>query len=110
MNLLYLNSDQIGEGNPELGSKLMLSYLSKVLSQSVKIDVVFCINSAALLTSKNEQAIELLKTLESKGAVISTCGTCLDFFDLKDQLQVGEVGSMDLLITLKQQAHKIFQP
>jgi hypothetical protein len=100
----------MGEGNDELGSQLMISYLSKLVSQSVKIDAVFCANSAAYLTTKNEQAIELIKVLEISGAVISTCGTCLDFFELNDSLKVGERGSMDLLITLKQQAQKIYQP
>jgi intracellular sulfur oxidation DsrE/DsrF family protein len=110
MNLLYLNSDKMGEGDQELGAKLMISYLTKLISNSVKIDAVFCANSAAYLSTTNTAAIELLKTMEANGAVVSTCGTCLEFFELKDSLKVGEIGSMDLLMTLKQQAQKIYQP
>lgn len=110
MNLLYLNSNKMGEGDPELGEKILMLYLTKLLSNSVKIDAVVCVNSATFLTTTNKESIELLKQFEKQGAVISSCGTCLDFYEIRAQLKVGNVGSMDLVVQLMQQSEKIYRP
>ena len=110
MRLLYLNSDKIGDVNSELGEKLLITFLNKVLSQQIEIDVIFCVNSGALLTSTNNNAVEILKKFEKKGTIISTCGTCLDFYNIREQLKVGDIGSMDLLVKLMSQAENILRP
>ena len=40
------------------------------------------------------QILEDLKLLESEGVTILTCGTCLDFYGLKEKLAVGGVTNM----------------
>ena len=37
---------------------------------------------------------DVLKELEKKGVEILSCGTCLDYFGLKDKLVVGSVTNM----------------
>ncbi len=110
MKLLYLNSDKLGQGDRELGEKLLISYLKNLISHNIRIHAVFCVNSAAFLTTVNKEAIDNFKEMNAKGAVISTCGTCLDYYNIKDKLQVGEVGSMGLAIQLMQQADKVYRP
>lgn len=100
----------MGTGPEELGKKLLITYITKLATQKVQIDAVFCANEAAFLSTSDVDAIKALKALETNGAVISTCGTCLEYFSLKDALQVGQIGSMDLLLQLQQQATKIYQP
>ena len=36
----------------------------------------------------------ILKDLEAQGTRIFSCGTCLDFYQLKDQLKIGEITNM----------------
>lgn len=110
MKLLYLNSDTLGHGDRELGEKLLISYLKSLVSNNVRIHAVFCVNSAALLTTTNTAAIDILKEMNAKGTVVSTCGTCLDYYKLNDKLQIGEVGSMNLAVQLMQQADKVYRP
>jgi len=110
MNLLYINSSTLGQGDENLGNKLMVSFLKSLIKNNTRIHAVFCVNSGAFLTCQNPETIALFKELNQKGAVISTCGTCLDFYGLRDQLQVGEAGSMDLAITLMQQADQVIRP
>ena len=110
MKLLYINSDTLGQGDNELGEKLLISYLKNLISNNIQIHAVFCVNSGALLTTVNKEAIEIFKGMNAKGAVISTCGTCLEYYKLKDKLQVGEIGSMSLAIQLLKQADKVYRP
>jgi hypothetical protein len=48
--------------------------------------------------------------LETKGAKIATCGTCLEHFDLKDKLLIGEIGTMDGTVEIMSVADKIIRP
>ena len=110
MVFLYLNSDQMGKGDKELGRKLLQTFLEKLANSEQNIDLIGCVNSAVNLTTKGSQVIESLKLLEQKGAQIATCGTCLDHYNKRDELLIGQVGSMDQTIQIFATADKIIQP
>lgn len=46
------------------------------------------------LTVSGSQVLEDLLELENMGVEIFSCGTCLDYFQLKDRLAVGKVTNM----------------
>lgn len=110
MTFLYLCSDQLGIGEPELGSRLMEIFLEKLAGSDVKIDVVGCVNSGIFLTTEGSTVVGSLKLIEKKGARIATCGTCLDHYDLREKLLIGEVGTMEQTIQVLAQADKIIRP
>ena len=46
--------------------------------------------------------------MEAQGVTIKTCGTCLDYYGLKDKLQVGTITNMyDIVETMDKAAHII---
>ena len=112
MIFLYLNSDKMGEGDPDLGRKLLLVFLQKLAdSEDTQVDLVGCVNSGIFLTTTpNSPALESLRKLQSRGARIATCGTCLEHHARADQLQIGEVGSMDGTVEIMTKATKIIRP
>ena len=54
--------------------------------------------------------MEDLKTLEAQGVEIMTCGTCLDYYGLKEKLQVGTVTNMYSIVETMNNADKILRP
>lgn len=48
MTFLYLNSDKMGDGDPELGRKLMKVFLKTLLESGEKIDMIGCVNNLVL--------------------------------------------------------------
>lgn len=110
MVFLYLNSDQMGQGDPELGKKLLESFLNELAQSETQVDMIGCVNSAINLTTEKSPALESLKSLEQKGARIATCGTCLEFNQKKDQLLIGEIGSMKDTVHIMANAAKIIRP
>ena len=57
---------------------------------------------------ENEEAIENLKKMEAEGVEILSCGTCLDFYNIKDNLAVGRVANMyDIVEALKQNPNRL---
>mgnify|MGYP006293297571 CR=1 FL=1 len=110
MTFLYLNSDKMGHGDPELGNKLMNIFLSTLAQSDVTIDVIGCVNSGINLTTEGSDVIDSLRALEKRGAKIATCGTCLDYHGKRDQLLIGQIGTMEDTVAIMSQATKVIRP
>jgi selenium metabolism protein YedF len=64
---------------------------------------VLFINSGAMLTTEGSEVLETLNLLEKEGVEIFSCGTCLNYYAIKDKLKAGKVTNMyetvDALLT-----------
>ncbi len=109
MNVLYLNSDQMGQGDPELGRKLLHIFLQKLAASDTPIDAVGCVNGGIHLTTEESPALASLQALAARGARILTCGTCLDYHGKRDALLIGEVGDMDGTVAMMTTAERIIR-
>ena len=67
-------------------------------------------NGGAKLTCEESPTLEDLKSLEAQGVEILTCGTCLDYYHLKDKLVVGGVTNMYSIVESMAEAGKIIRP
>ncbi|MCK9257809.1 MAG: sulfurtransferase-like selenium metabolism protein YedF [Sulfurospirillaceae bacterium] len=89
--VLFLKDDKIGEN--ELGNMLMAGFLQNLLEQESLPKEIICVNKAIYLTTKNKKCVEILKQLEEKGVEIYSCGVCLDFYEVTNELKVGKIGN-----------------
>ncbi|HAA34167.1 MAG TPA: sulfurtransferase-like selenium metabolism protein YedF, partial [Firmicutes bacterium] len=55
---------------------------------------LFFLNSGVFLTTEGSPVLEELSQLAAEGVEIFSCGTCLDYYNLKDKLRVGQVTNM----------------
>ena len=67
-------------------------------------------NGGATITCEGSDSLEDLKNLESQGVDIVTCGTCLDYYGMKDKLAVGIVTNMYDIVESMNNAGKIVKP
>ncbi len=91
--VLLVLSDSMGEER-ELGDILIRAFFSTLKESSQKPDRIILINRGVFLTTQGSKLIDVLKELEELGIEIYSCGTCLDYFGLKDKLMVGKVTNM----------------
>lgn len=97
----------IGSGDPALGSTLMrMFFYTLTQSEHLPASVLF-LNDGVRLPTGDAQIIEHLRALQAKGVEILVCGTCLNFYQLTDRLEVGTVSNMYDLVTRMQQADKV---
>lgn len=87
-------SDELGKGGSELGKTLMKGFLYTVTQAEPLPKKILLLNSAVTLSTTNEETVEHLKVLEKQGVEIFSCGTCLNFYNLADDLKVGLIGNM----------------
>jgi len=89
--VLFIKDDKVGDN--ELGAMLMVGFLKSILELPKLPRTVICVNKGVFLTTKNHNAVAVLKELESKGVEIFSCGVCLDFYKVDKKLKVGKIGN-----------------
>ncbi len=92
--LLILKSSAIGDGEPDLGEKLMASFLNMLLESDRLPDRVICMNSGVFLTTAGTPVADQMSRLAEAGATIVSCGTCLEYYGRTDRLVIGTPGNM----------------
>ncbi len=92
--VVYINSNLMGVGEEALGAILMRSFLKTLLDLKPIPSKLIFVNSGVQLTTEGSEVLETLKTLSDRGVEILSCGTCLDFYGLKEKLKVGIISNM----------------
>ncbi|WP_127008993.1 sulfurtransferase-like selenium metabolism protein YedF [Veillonella sp. CHU110] len=92
--VLLLTKDYLGEGSEELGHNLMKSFLYVLTEADVKPKAIYCINSAVNMLVTGSDHLDNLTALEAAGVTIAGCGICLDFYGVKDKVQVGTITNL----------------
>ncbi|MGL5243694.1 MAG: sulfurtransferase-like selenium metabolism protein YedF [Sarcina sp.] len=106
---LIISSNLLGEGDEALGEVLMKGYIY-TLSESESIpDKLIFINSGVKLTIKNSPVLESLDNLAKKGVDILCCGTCLDFYGIKENLAIGTITNMYNIVEVMNSYRKVIK-
>ena len=108
--VVVLSSNQMGNGSEELGQILMKGFIFALTELDELPNTVLLYNSGVKLSTEGSNSIEDLKTLQSQGVEILSCGTCLNYYDLTEKLQVGDVTNMYFILEKMAQADKIIRP
>lgn len=108
--VVAVSSDRMGSGNDELGKVLIKGFIFAVTQLDELPKTMLFYNGGATLTTEGSDSLEDLKSLEAQGVEILTCGTCLDYYGLKDKLAVGSVTNMYSIVETLAGADKIIKP
>lgn len=108
--LVILSGNVMGTGDAKLGTALMKAFVFALTKQDQLPDTILCYNTGAYLTCEGADTLEDLKLLESEGVTILTCGTCLDFYGLKEKLAVGSMTNMYDIVERMENAAQIIKP
>lgn len=91
---IVFGNDKMGKGSDELGNVLIKSFIYTLTESAPFPSALVFLNSGVNLTIEGSEVLEDLKQLEDEGVEILSCGTCLDYYNIKDKLQVGEISNM----------------
>lgn len=92
--VIMITTELLGQGDNKLGAILMRNFLA-TLAQSQELPaVIILMNAGVKLLVKGVQTSEELAELEKRGVGILACGTCLDYYGLKEQVAAGEISNM----------------
>ena len=105
--VLLITRNGMGEAEPELQQRLITTYL-KLLDENNILPAAICFYAnGVFLVVEGSPVIEALRSLESKGVRLVLCSTCLNYYNLTDQVKVGIVGGMTDIIEAQRRASKV---
>lgn len=108
--VVLISSDVLGRGDDALGAILMGSFLDTLSAGTDQLSHLIFVNGGAKLVVEGSEALPQLQQLEELGARVLTCGTCLKYFGIGDELAVGKVSNMLEIIETLAGAEKIIRP
>lgn len=103
--VILVGSDVMGTGDDVLGAVLIKGYFYTLTEYEPFPKAILFVNSGVRLTVEGSPVIEYLKKLMEMGTEILSCGTCLDYYHLKDQLAVGGITNMYTIVETMQEAN-----
>ncbi|HBV95963.1 MAG: hypothetical protein JL50_04930 [Peptococcaceae bacterium BICA1-7] len=90
----FITSNILGQGSPDLGQVLMKSLLVTINEMNPPPLALLLLNTGVMSACEGSPVLEQLQSLYTRGTIIIACGTCLDYYKIKEKLKVGRVGNM----------------
>jgi selenium metabolism protein YedF len=93
--VLVVPSEYMGRGeHDELGHILVRAFFHTLGEVEPLPQRIVFYNSGVKLVAQGSPVMEDLCALSEQGIEILACGTCLEYYGLKDELAVGEISNM----------------
>ncbi len=100
----------MGGGSEDLGRVLMKAFIKALAEATLKPEAIVFYNAGVYLTCAGSEHLDAIRTLEDSGVKVLSCGTCLDFYNLKEKLEVGAVTNMFEIIEILSGADRVVAP
>lgn len=108
--VVVLSSNTMGSGEEELGRILMKGFLFSLTKQELLPDHILLYNSGIFLACEGSESLEDLRLMQEEGVEITACGTCLDYYNMKEKQTVGDVSNMYSITMIMENADLIIRP
>ncbi|HNZ63685.1 MAG TPA: sulfurtransferase-like selenium metabolism protein YedF [Bacillota bacterium] len=108
--VVAVTSDKMGSGDEALGAILIKSFFFTLTQLDDLPDVILFYNGGVKLSVHGSPVLTDLNALEKAGVRLMSCGTCLNHFDLKEQLAAGEVTNMYDIVDQLRTAARVIRP
>jgi hypothetical protein len=97
---VIIKSEIMGIEPPELGAKMMGSYLRKLCQADPKPSTLVFYGPGVRLATEGTPVLDALEILHKAGVDLVLCSTCLGFYELKDKVQIGRTTDMVEIISI----------
>lgn len=108
--IVVLNSNMMGKGDDTLGEILMKGFLSTICELDSLPKEVICYNSGVKLAIEGTATAKNFEKLSELGVKITLCGSCVDFFNLKNSIKIGEISNMYYIATTMLNSEYMLKP
>ncbi|MCL2335831.1 MAG: sulfurtransferase-like selenium metabolism protein YedF [Firmicutes bacterium] len=89
-----ITTNSLGQGSPDLGQVLIKSLFTALAETDPPPVSLLFLNTGVFLTCAGSEVTDQLKRLSDAGAVILSCGACLNYYNLTEKLQLGSISNM----------------
>jgi selenium metabolism protein YedF len=108
--VVVLSDNHMGRGDDVLGDVLIRSFIHTLLQLNLLPDTIICYNAGVKLASKDSAVLDDLRQLAQAGVNILVCGTCVNYFTLGEQIDVGHISNMYDIAETMAGASRLLRP
>lgn len=102
----FITTNTLGQGSPDLGQVLIKSLFATLAEQPAP-KAILLLNTGVHLALEGSPVLELLARLAESGTEVLACGTCLDYYRVREKLALGIVSNMYEIHSRLDQAAKV---
>jgi len=105
--VVAISQNKMGHGSDELGQILIKGFIFSISQLETPPKAVVFFNSGIKLTLDDANTLADIKAMTERGTKVIVCGTCADYFQVKDRVSVGEIGNMYDIVEAMSGAAKV---
>ena len=91
---VLITTDRIGRGDDDLGRLIVRNFCYALARAEERPAALMLMNGGVRLACEGSEVLDDLRLMVDNGVAVKVCGTCLDYLEIADTLEVGEVGTM----------------
>lgn len=104
---VFIGKEYLGEGSEELGKNLMRMFFYTLTQDKNLPRFLLFMNGGVKLPTLDVQVVDHLKVLQEQGVEILVCGTCLNYYQLTQELKIGAISNMYEITEKMKQSGKV---
>lgn len=108
--VVVVKSEVMGDGDSELGTMLLRGYLNAVAESDKLPKAMVLYNSGVKCAIDGRDTQKALSQIEQLGVAIIICGTCVDYYNVKDQTTIGTISNMYKIAETLSKAGSVVYP
>jgi selenium metabolism protein YedF len=108
--VVAIKSDAMGMGDDDLGHILMRAFINSLNAADKLPTAILLYNSGVKVALKETDTALSLQELEDKGVAIISCGTCVEYYGVKETLAVGMISNMYTITKYLSEAGHVVYP
>ena len=105
--VVFISSGRIGEGAEELGELLQKAFIYSLAESDSVPSALVLMNNGVKLAVEGSDVLDDLVRLKEAGTNIMVCGTCVDYYKIKEQVRVGILSNMYDIVETFMAADKV---
>lgn len=106
---IVFKSEKMGD-HEELGEVLISAFLNQLVEREHAPRHILLYSEGVYLAKKSSENIDYLNALVKKGTRILICGTCVNYFQLENEISTGEISSMSEILNVSINSSNLIYP
>ena len=107
---IVIKGTGMGVGEKVLVDNLMNAFIHTVAQRENLPSHIIFYGEGVKLATKGSGCLEDLKALSDKGVKVLSCGICLDYYEITEHIEVGEVTTMGAVVEILSNSNLIIEP
>jgi len=108
--IVVISSDTMGSGDDDLGRILMKAFLNTLTKIENRPSKVIFYNAGVKLVAEGSGSEDDLAYLADNGVELLICGTCVNYYNIKDNIKIGIISNMFDILNTMSNAGRIVKP